>query len=94
MYRYRTRGRLHGGIESWHHRLREEKHLITFTICMKDLCALTSLYLLISLESTFVDMIHNTLANVVHNQGDGSRNCSQCLRMTNVIGVDSVHGLV
>ena len=33
-------------------------------------------------HNTFLDLdlVHNTLANVVHDQRDGNKECSQCLR--------------
>jgi hypothetical protein len=33
-------------------------------------------------HNTFLDLdlVHNTLADVVHDQRDGSKECSQCLR--------------
>ena len=49
--------------------LKEEDHLITNTICMNYLCALTSLDMCISLHYTFLDLVHNTFMDLdlVHN---------------------------
>jgi hypothetical protein len=86
--RHKTRGCLHSTNKYWHHRLKEEDHLIASAICLKYLCALTSLDPCILLHSTS------------HNCGADQRRHEQGMfpmprRMTNVVvGVGSVHGFV